>query len=342
MRESTMILQTAYSAVLRTLRFRKSFTRLLSCLLLLALAGAVGARAQGQRFGNPGKIAEGNPGQVLVSDSRGQKVFFLDKQTLEVLGNFSVSGKPIAVAALGDVILVSNRTTQALEVYGKRGNKLKLTGTIGAGHGNTNGPLLNPGDLAVDTIRQWVFVLDRADVMVKVFDLDGNLISEFSPLDSAGEVLAPTSIFVDEANSMVLVSDYGDPTGSFSVRVPPRVLIYDYAGTYLRQIDGDGVVDGVGTIAELAFGRPVGLAVNRSGHLFLVDCTLSQVFVFDLNNMLDSNSAALVKILGSYGSGDGQLNFPLDVLVDGNNGDVFVTNNGLGRLEVYRGEGNTP
>jgi len=49
-----------------------------------------------------------------------------------------------------------------------------------------------------------------------------------------------------------------------------------------------------------------------------------------------------VKVLGALGTGDGQLRYPLDVVVDTVTKDVFVADNGNRRITVFRAGGVLP
>ena len=105
-------------------------------------------------------------------------------------------------------------------------------------------------------------------------------------------------------------------------------MIYDYSGFFLEQINAADLAD------PYKFPRPQGLWTDRHGHIFLVDALLNKVVVFNRTSPYGG-----VKTLGSFGAGPGQLRYPLDVVVDRKSGDVFVTNNSSGRVEVYRGGG---
>jgi sugar lactone lactonase YvrE len=124
----------------------------------------------------------------------------------------------------------------------------------------------------------------------------------------------------------VLVSDYGDPNGWFQVNVPARIMIYSYYGAFLSKIDG-GV-----TNTDFQFERPQGLAADGQGHIFMAESVRGEVFVFD------RNAGTVLKKLGSFGDGPGQLELPLDLVLE-KNGDLFVTNNMLRRIEVFRAAG---
>ena len=107
------------------------------------------------------------------------------------------------------------------------------------------------------------------------------------------------------------------------------VIIYDYQGMHLATVAGNqsGGYD---------FSRPQGLAVNSQGLIYLVDSFRGQVLVFDRETQLG------VATLGEAGKGPGQLLLPLDILIEPNSNDVYITNNRNRRIEVYSGEGVRP
>ncbi len=104
-----------------------------------------------------------------------------------------------------------------------------------------------------------------------------------------------------------------------------RVQIFDYAGNHLKSISGKA------GMTKKRFSRPQGLAVDGQGHIFLVDCLIGRVLV------LDRNTGATIKSLGTYGrsGAPGEMALPLDVVIDSRTKNVFVTNNRLGRIEVF-------
>jgi len=78
------------------------------------------------------------------------------------------------------------------------------------------------------------------------------------------------------------------------------------------------------------FSRPQGLAVDDSGHVYVVDCFSGEVLVFD------RFTGKLLKTVGSYGTNPGQLRLPLDLVVSQRSRDIYVTNNQMKRIEVFK------
>ncbi len=267
---------------------------------------------------SPIRLAKANNGNLLVSDSRTRRIVELKKGDLQVMRCFEVKGKPVAVAADGSKIYVGNTKTHRVEVYRKNGRLLYTLG--GEGY-----EFQRPVDIAIDKARGYVFVVDGGTKLVEVFDVStdpvGTLLRTIPAGGADPDVLTnPTAIAVDTTRQEVIVSDYGQLGVGHA-----RVQIFDYAGNHLKSISGKA-----GMMSK-RFSRPQGLAVDGQGHIFLVDCFIGRVLV------LDRNTGATVKSLGTYGrsGAPGEMALPLDVVIDSRTKDVFVTNNRLGRIEVF-------
>jgi tripartite motif-containing protein 71 len=124
--------------------------------------------------------------------------------------------------------------------------------------------------------------------------LKGNFIRSI-PSSPDNNILAnPTGIAVNPASQEVVVSDYGDS----NLYIKPRIQIFDYNGELVGTISGK-----LGMLGT-RFSRPQGLAVDESGHVFMVDCYSGEIMAFD------RYSGSLLKTLGGFGSEPGQLQFP--------------------------------
>lgn len=326
------------------LRFKTRAT-LAVLLLALGLAGTVGA----QTLQNPRRIAAGTDELVLVTDRRHGAVMGVDRQSLATVWSFALpdGGAPFGVATMGWRLYVGNTETRNVEVY----HMFHETGVHPRNHprrapnrqtprgrpmirfeynlGHTTGLIGNPIDIAVDPQSRRVFVLDGAEKQVWVFDHRGILVDTFFTVDQAGQLLSPVSLSVDSARGEVVVGDYGDPSGSFSVRTPARILIYSFGGELRFQIDGDG-----STEPTTRFVRVQGTTVGPDGRLFAADPLAGKILI------LDRTSGATLGEVGTPGDQVGELMLPLDVWIDDESGDLFVSNNrGARRLEVFRGAG---
>ena len=99
---------------------------------------------------------------------------------------------------------------------------------------------------------------------------------------------------------------------------------YDLEGNYVETITGDS-------------SRPQGLAVDENGIIFLVDSLLGEVLVYQ-----KSPDSTGYEELYREGGGDNFMRLPLDIVIDPLTRNLYVTNNQLGRVEVFLGGGDLP
>lgn len=266
-------------------------------------------------FQSPVRVALTPGGELLVSDSRLHIVVTVDPATLEPGRAMDVRGMPLAVGMRSGRIFVGNATTQRVEVYNTRGQFWYAFGA----------PVASPTDLAIDTARNLVFVVDALGRDVKVFDFKGALLRIISGpgADPAAQLHVPTGIAVDPARQEILVSDYPDPAvgGNAAVR------IFTYEGA-LVQVLSPGQCGFMGCAG--GFSRPQGIALDGQGRIYVADAFLAQILVFDRATLTQ------VKALGGRDTGPPQLRIPLDLVI-GSDGDVFVTSNRTGTVEAFRG-----
>ena len=251
---------------------------------------------------------------VLVSDYQSGLILILKGKNLRIVNGFAVAGNPLGVEYAKGVIYVGNETTHRVEAYNRAGKRLRRYGF--------SVPVEKPTDMAADIEANSLFVVDGIGKTVKVFSLKGDFLRAFPAMNPDSPVLAnPTGIALDSVRREVFVSDYGDPFKT----IDPRVQIFDYSGHVLGTITGKGT----GMLGKPRFSRPQGLAVDESARVFLVDCYSGEVLVFD------RFTGALLKTIGSFGTGPGELQLPLDIVINPSSKDLYLTNNRAARIEVF-------
>jgi DNA-binding beta-propeller fold protein YncE len=274
---------------------------------------------------SPMRIAFGPDGNLLVSDYRTHMIAIIDPDSNQAIRFFEVKGHPMGVAYSKGHIYVGNVTKKRIEVFNMAGKKFKKP--------VFNTVVKNPTDIAIDPKTDDIFVVDGTEKVVLVFNPRGKLTGTIPASGPDPEVLtAPTAIAVDKDRKQVLISDYGDPGAS----IDPSIRVFSYKGDYQGKITN---------VAELStakmgmggwgfktprFSRPQGLVVTEAGYIFLVDCFAGEVIV------LNRESGDHVKTIGTYGSDPGEMRLPLDLVIDKRSGDIFVTNNRLARIEIFR------
>src|SRR2546422_9757840 len=80
------------------------------------------------------------------------------------------------------------------------------------------------------------------------------------------------------------------------------------------------------------FAVPQGIALDKSGNIYVVDQNNNRVEIFDSNGNFVSE-------LGTFGSGDGQINDPTRIAVD-KSGNIYVTDKNNDRVEIFNAQKN--
>ena len=246
-------------------------------------------------------------GNLLVSDYQLGMIVTVDHKSLNATRWFPVQGRPLGVAYARGHIYVGNASKKCVEVYARGGKKLY----------QLNGEIKQPTDIAIDEKKGLVFVVDAEQKNVKAFNLKGDFILSFPGV--ANNLVNPTGITLDPDAKEVFVSDYGD----LNISVYPRIQIFNYSGNLLDTIKGKQGMFGV------RFSRPQGLAVDESGHVFMVDCYSGEIMVFD------RYTGQTLKTMGGYGTDPGQLRLPLDIVMSPSSKDIYVTNNRSAAIEIF-------
>ena len=127
------------------------------------------------------------------------------------------------------------------------------------------------------------------------------------------------AIAIDSARREIVVSDRGDP----DAWIRARLLIFSYGGVLLKTISGKAGMFGN------RFSSPQGLAVDNGGHIFMLDSYSGEIMAFK------RHSGALVKTMAGFGDEEGKLRLPLDLWIDEETLDIYVTNNRGSKLDKF-------
>jgi len=283
----------------------------------------------------PIRITNAGAGTLAYTDYERGAVVFINTATLEEVGRFSVPGTPLGIAVVANTVFVG--IPQRLEngrlkggnvdAYNREGKYLYTLGS-NSGYGLTKKPVdIEINETLGGTGR--IFVLDASIKKVKDYSLANPKDETSYTFPSFGAFANATSIALDTVNNYVLVSDYGGfgklDTAHGWDNNPAEIQVYDdwvYTPLDPKFINS--------TQPGYEFSTPQGGAVDSSGNFYVADILGGRVLIF--------NSAGQgIGTLGSPGTGPGELLSPLDVVLDEATGDVFVTNNRNGRIEVFRG-----
>lgn len=215
----------------------------------------------------------------------GQTVFKInpDGNVLMTLGTPGVGGsgpslfdRPTGVAVASDgSIFVSdghwrNRSNSARVVkFSAAGTFIKTWGKVGDGPGEFR----EPHDIAVGGSRGYVYVADRLNSRVQVFDQEGTFVAAWTQFGQ------PSSVYVDAADNLYVGATYqdaarGSVTGP-STQPNDRAIVIGHALTgqlkYLIPDPGDlRTMTDTGTSAS-------GIAVDRAGSIYAADVSFNNL-----------------------------------------------------------------
>lgn len=250
---------------------------------------------------SPMRITPGNSGSFFVSDYQGKEIVSINRATPDKPQSvLPVEGHPLGLAYTKKFLIVGNDSTKTIDVYHTvNGKKIKSY--------EVDVPI-QASDLAFDENENILFVADSRNHGVKVFTMMGHLLGVFggdAPLSD------PKGIAIDPDGRQVFVSDYGDPR----VGIAASINIFDYDGRLIYRLTG-------------AFSRPQGILID-AGRIYFVDAMLGQVLIYD------RSTYAKIGTLGSFGVANGSLLLPMDLARDPATGKLFVTNNRMGRVDIF-------
>ena len=229
-------------------------------------------------------------------------------------------------------------------------------------------PLYWPSGLALDA-QGTLYVADTRNHRIQLFDGDGQYLATWGgegPLEGQFNFVwedpthnLPAGGLDFDGNGNLIVADMGNV----------RIQKLDSSGSFLARWGGDGTGDG-------QFARPLGLAVDGHGNVFVVDDrifgsgrvqkfdnegnflvafgrglfgdpglievdALGNVYVADYGRgtvLKFDNDGALLATFGGSGRGDGQFRGPQGIAVDGQ-GNLYVVDSSNARVQKLNSSG---
>jgi len=258
----------------------------------------------------PGAVALDAQGNLYVAESPANKLHVFSASG-EYLKSYSYLYKPVSVAvdARGR-ILVGNAGRGNVEVYN---GDFILIAKLGAGDGEFTAPTAIATDLTGK-----IYVADSKADVIKVYNSDGSFRFSFGASGSQdGKFHFPTSIAVNNAAQEVYVTDLPAVQTRDGLAESARVQVFTLRGVFKRSFGNYGTADGMLT-------RPMGVAVNGTGRVFVTDSYKNVVEVFD------TTGAHLTTI---YDAANPMSN-PLGIAAN-STGSVFIASINTGKVEVY-------
>jgi tripartite motif-containing protein 71 len=161
------------------------------------------------------------------------------------------------------------------------------------GEGDEEGQFERPHDLDFSPTEDKLYVIDRDNQRVQVFDKNGTYLFEWgSEGEGEGEFTLPYGMDVDSEGN-VWVADRGGH----------RIQKFDHEGNFLLEFGSDGTGEG-------EFSHPRQVAVDDAlQYVYVADSRNHRIQKFDINgNFIDS--------FGTEGNQSGQFNLPTSVIID--------------------------
>jgi DNA-binding beta-propeller fold protein YncE len=191
--------------------------------------------------------------------------------------------------------------------------------------GNGSAQLDSPAAVSIDAIGHRLFVADTTNSRVQVVDSDTLAwIATIGTTEAIGSDNAhfyfPNGVVYDPATNKIFVADSGND----------RVQIFDGSSySYLATL---GTTEVAGT-DNSHFSFPMGLAVS-AGKLYVADFNEERIQIFDTANL---SYVATIGTAGVSGNDNAHFYGPSDVKINPETGQVWVTDEGNSRVEIFDG-----
>jgi sugar lactone lactonase YvrE len=186
-----------------------------------------------------------------------------------------------------------------------------------------NGQFSEPTNILVGNDKR-VYVSDKLNHRIQVFDANGNFIAKWGKNGGAGGI----------ANAGYMPGEFNQPN-QLATDAQGRIYVADSYNARVQVLDNSG--NWLATIGGFGFGPgqfvlPMGVATDLAGNVFVVDYWMGIISKFDPN-------FNFVKAWGSFGAADGQFNRPNEISVD-SGGYVYIADNRNGRIQKFDNNGN--
>ncbi len=277
----------------------------------------------------PSGIAVDNSGNVYVCSGLDDKISKFDSE-----GNFLTSWMLTACMGLDtdndSNVYVSGDYLNKVIKYDSNGVLLNEWGSLGSGDGQFN----TISDITINRSLGRVYVMDMGNCRMQVFDTDGNFLFKWGDCSRFGYY--SKGIAVNPATDEIYVTDayrakvqIFDRDGSFilewgspgknegQIRWPRGIDVDSYGNVFLGEGDNEriSIYDSSGNFIMHIKGEPGVFVPSCYSHLSHTDCTA-------LHNIID-----------------GPIH-PRAVVVDRQNGNIFVAASYSSRVDKYDSSGN--
>lgn len=275
---------------------------------LSALAGFVFGEEPPLVLDRPQSGCVDESGRIYVSDIGRAGIFVFDEQLGQLAywdraEEFTSFRTPVGIAVGPEgQIFVTDADLGFVARLDRQGRPMKPIG---------KGQLSRPTGLVYEAISQRLYVTDTPAHQVKVFDLEGRLLSTIGTFgEGLAELNYPTHLAVRDG--LLYVSD----------TLNARIQVFSVQdGRHVRQIGKRGLF-----IGDLV--RPKGVATDSEHNIYVVESNHDYLLIYN-------RLGAFLMAIGGVGSGVGNFYLPAGVWLDERN-RIFVADMLNSRVAVYQ------
>lgn len=259
-------------------------------------------------FKAPSSLAvNGKSGRMCIVDKDPDEVYLMSMQGLPIKrigGEAGAKSSAGAAIANDGSIYITDAETASIKVVSPDESKMVIAMPAVEG-----GKAPVPGRMVIDRNGN-LYVTDKANSRICVFDRDGNVKFQFGKSGvKHGEFKSLEDVAVDRLGRIYAADSSGTP-----------VQVFDKKGKYLYRFGFRGEGD-----EDISFAA--GLFIDPNDQVWVVDRGAHSLKVFDRNG-------TFLRKFGEYGTEQGELFQPVDAEMD-SLGRIYVLEAGAKRLQIF-------
>jgi uncharacterized protein (TIGR03437 family) len=307
-------------------------------------AGDTGAPLLAQ-FSSPGAVALDASGNLYIADTVNHCIRKISGNTITTIAGTGGTAGYSGDLAAATAALLSSPSGLAFDSSGNlyiadTGNNVirKITGTTistvagiagqGGGYGGDLGPatsanLNQPTEIAFDSTGNY-YIADNVSNLIRRVDTSLNITTYVGGTGgtngTAGRLNAPNGLWLDASGALYIVDSNNARVAKY---VAPSTFS-NFAGTEIPGFAGDG-----GQAKSAQFNKPVGIAVDAAGNIYLTDTNNSRIRKITTDGVITTIAGS--RFTGYSGDGgsatSAALSFPRSIAI-ASNGTIYVADTG--------------
>ena len=297
------------------------------------------------QFSSPGAVALDASGNLYIADTVNHCIRKISGNTITTIAGTGGTAGYSGDLAAATAALLSSPSGLAFDSSGNlyiadTGNNVirKITGTTistvagiagqGGGYGGdlglaTSANLNQPTEIAFDSTGNY-YIADNVSNLIRKVDTAGNITTYVGgtggTLGTAGRLNAPNGLWLDASGALYIVDSNNARVAKY---VAPSTFS-NFAGTEIPGFAGDG-----GQAKSAQFNKPVGIAVDAAGNIYLTDTNNSRIRKITTDGIVTTIAGS--RFTGYSGDGgsatSAALSFPRSIAI-ASNGTIYMADTG--------------